>query len=45
MTDEEKKQVKEYQKLINTGQAWRFEGAIGRTAMELIERGYCCLRS
>jgi hypothetical protein len=43
MTHKEKKQVKEYQKLINSGRAWRFEGAIGRTAMELIQRGYCCL--
>ena len=32
-----------YQELINTGQAWLLEGHIGRTAMQLIEDGFCML--
>ncbi len=32
-----------YQHLINTGQAWKLEGAVGRQAMELIEAGVCAL--
>lgn len=32
-----------YQELIDTGQAWRLEGSVGRTAMDLIERGVCML--
>jgi hypothetical protein len=32
-----------YQHLINTGQAWRMEGSVGRTAMDLIEAGHCML--
>lgn len=32
-----------YQHLINTGDAWKLEGFVGRTAMNLIEDGYCCL--
>ena len=32
-----------YQKLINSGQAWVFEGSVGREAMRLIEDGYCML--
>lgn len=35
--------VKAYQYLINTGQAWRLEGHVGRTAMALIEEGRCVL--
>jgi hypothetical protein len=32
-----------YQHLIDTGEAWRLEGHVGRTAMEMIKRGYCIL--
>ena len=32
-----------YQQLIDSGQAWRLEGSIGRTAMTLIESGKCVL--
>jgi hypothetical protein len=32
-----------YQELINTGQAWRMEGSVGRQAMALIENGICAL--
>jgi hypothetical protein len=32
-----------YQHLIDTGQAWRLEGHVGRTAMDLIESGECTL--
>ena len=32
-----------YQELINSGQAWTLEGAVGREAMALIEAGQCIL--
>jgi hypothetical protein len=32
-----------YQELIDTGEAWYLEGHVGRTAMDLIERGVCML--
>ena len=32
-----------YQHMIDTGQAWRMDGFTGRTAMRLIEDGYCTL--
>lgn len=32
-----------YQHLIDTGMAWRLEGHVGRTAMDLIESGECML--
>ena len=35
--------VDNYQELINSGQAWRLEGSVGRTAMSLIESGDCIL--
>lgn len=28
-----------YQSLVNSGDAWRLEGSVGRAAMDLIERG------
>ena len=34
---------KVFQGLINTGQAWRLGGAVGREAMELINEGMCVL--
>ena len=39
----EQEVVDAYQYLINTGQAWRMEGHVGRTAMRLIENGQCVL--
>lgn len=38
-----KTQIKAYQRLINSGQAWLMEGSIGRAAMGLIESGQCIL--
>lgn len=35
--------IKMFQKLINSGQVWHLQGSYGRTAMELIEKGYCTL--
>lgn len=32
-----------YQGLIDSGQAWRLEGHVGRTAHSLIEAGLCTL--
>ena len=37
------KTVKQYQKLINSGLAWKLEGSTGRFAMDLIRNGYCYL--
>jgi hypothetical protein len=31
-----------YQALIDSGDAWKLEGHVGRTAMALIESGQCC---
>jgi hypothetical protein len=39
----EAEQIEVYQHLIDTGQAWRLEGHVGRTAMDLIEAGLCTL--
>jgi hypothetical protein len=33
----------EMQKLIDTGDVWRFEGSVGRSAMEALEVGACVL--
>lgn len=33
----------ELQDLINSGTAWKLEGAVGRAAMEAIEAGECVL--
>ena len=35
--------VATYQNLINSGDAWKLEGHVGRTAMALIESGECIL--
>lgn len=32
-----------YQNLIDSGQAWRLEGSIGRAAMDHLEAGLCVL--
>lgn len=39
----EDEQVATYQALIDSGQAWRLEGHVGRTAMGLIDAGLCTL--
>ena len=33
--------VELFQELIDTGLAWKLQGAYGRTAMAMIEAGYC----
>lgn len=38
-------QVAAYQAIIDSGDAWRLEGHVGRTAMGLIEEGFCALGS
>jgi len=35
--------VAAYQELINSGDAWKLEGSIGREAMNLINNGLCML--
>ena len=30
-----------FQRLINSGMVWQLQGMYGRTAVELIKRGYC----
>ena len=39
MTDEET--IEFFQELINSGLCWQLQGHYGRTAMILIENGYC----
>jgi lysozyme family protein len=36
-------QFEQLQGLINSGIAWRLDGAIGRSAMNAIDGGYCML--
>lgn len=36
-------EIESLQELINTGLAWRLEGAIGRAAMDAIRSGECIL--
>ena len=40
MTQQE---IKQAQELINSGDAWRLEGNVGRHCMDLITAGYCKL--
>jgi len=40
---DEDQEVEMFQGLINSGLAWRLEGAVGRQAMRLIEAGRCML--
>ena len=39
----EEEMVAGYQRLIDSGAAWRLEGSVGRIAMALIEQGLCML--
>jgi hypothetical protein len=39
----DKEMIEAYQELINTGDAWRMEGHVGRTASAMIETGDCIL--
>lgn len=39
----QEEQVDCYQRLINSGDAWRLEGNVGRTAMGLLQTGQCVL--
>jgi len=39
----DKKTIREYQKMINSGICWHLEGSVGRFAMDLIRSGYCYL--
>ena len=39
----QEEEVAAYQNLINSGDAWKLEGHVGRTAMSLIESGECIL--
>jgi hypothetical protein len=39
----EEEQIELYQELVNTGQAWRLEGHVGRTADALLEAGEIAL--
>jgi hypothetical protein len=32
-----------FQKLIDTGLVWKFQGSYGRTARDLIENGHCTM--
>lgn len=38
-----KKEIRQWQKMINDGSCWKLEGYYGRTAMSLIESGDCIL--
>ena len=38
-----KTEIREAQKLINSGNAWRLEGSVGRYCMDMISGGYCML--
>ena len=33
--------IEAYQYLIDTGVVWQLQGSFGRTAMALIDQGYC----
>lgn len=41
LTNDENDEIKRIQELINTGMAWKLEGAVGRAAMRLLEAGLC----
>jgi hypothetical protein len=40
---EGEERIEAMQELINSGMAWRLEGAVGREAMEYINAGLCML--
>lgn len=35
----EKRMLKFFQKMVNTGEVWRLQGFYGRTAMDLLKQG------
>lgn len=39
----EEEQIEALQELINSGDAWRLEGSVGRSAMECLNAGLCIL--
>ena len=39
--ESEEQVIEAWQHLIDTGMAWQLQGWFGRTAMHLIEEGYC----
>ena len=39
----EEEVIEGFQGLIDSGDAWRLEGSVGRTAMAMIENGQCML--
>jgi len=39
--ESEEQVIEAWQFLIDTGLAWQLQGRFGRTAMDLIEAGYC----
>ncbi len=39
----EMSEIKEAQELIDSGDAWRLEGSVGRACMRMIETGVCTL--
>jgi len=39
--EDQDKQIKAWQHLIDTGMAWSLQGWFGRTASDLIEQGIC----
>jgi hypothetical protein len=45
MDDDEESFVELFQELIDTGIVWNLQGIYGRTALMLIERGHCEMRT
>ena len=39
----EEDMIEFFQELIDSGMAWKFQGSYGRTAMALLDAGYCTM--